>query len=527
MSESVFNRSEHHQLMEDKRVLLRALWGGTPGMHARSVEFLPPEQGERVTGTDSEYARRLQRTILVNAYRRAIQKMVGKVGSVPIKLGPDVPPEIRGEDEFGKGGLAEDIDMCGRNLHSFACDSFESVVGTEGLGGILVDFVSVPEAPTLEDEMQLGMRPYWVWYPGGRILETLPISVNGREVLGRVRLLEYVTRPVGKWGQESISRVRVLYRGDPNSPTDSPEHWARYEIYEHGSATPSETAAQLNSQVERSFASSTNASAQADILVESGPMIPHVEIPFVEIPAEKTGFWDADMACEDLAFLVLSHYRKKSDLDNILHVANVPVTALENVDEEEFDSAQWGPLRVLFLPQGGKASILEHKGMAINHAREDLKDTEEQIRLFSMEPLIPREKSRVSATGEIQHGNEAHCALQDWALSLQDALEEALRFTAIWIFEEDGGSVRVNTKWGLSRMEREDLETLKFARKERDLSQDTFWRELQRRDILSEEFDPKTEKTKIAAEPPRETVDPPGVEPKPKDTSQQQGSTNR
>src|SRR5205085_9180254 len=88
--------------------IVTAVWLGTLEMRACAREYLPQEPAE----DDDSYRPRLQRAVFFNAFRRAVQAMVGMIFRKELSLGADVPADIKQH--------AEDIDLAGSALPVFA-----------------------------------------------------------------------------------------------------------------------------------------------------------------------------------------------------------------------------------------------------------------------------------------------------------------------------------------------------------------------------------------------------------------------
>jgi hypothetical protein len=78
---------------------------------------------------------------------------------------------------------------------------------------------------------------------------------------------------------------------------------------------------------------------------------------------------------------------------------------------------------------------------------------------------------------------------------LENALEEMLDFFALWmeLGEDSGGSLTVYKDFGIEMADAADLEVLLKAKQAGEISQLTFLKEIKRRGLLSDDFDPQTE----------------------------------
>src|SRR5450830_569490 len=146
--------AEAAKLNEDC-ALIAALLGGTKTMRAAGKKYLPQWPGE-----DSEsYDLRLAVATLFPAYARTIDVLSAKPFSKPVTLGEDVPERLK--------PWLQDVDLSGRNLHSFLSEVAQEALGY-GFSGILVDYPPTVDEegralyPTKAAELTAGVRPYFV-----------------------------------------------------------------------------------------------------------------------------------------------------------------------------------------------------------------------------------------------------------------------------------------------------------------------------------------------------------------------------
>src|SRR3984957_12294351 len=195
MTSSVRKTSAAVDAMAEDWTLIDALMGGTATMRRAGKTYLPQWPAE-----DREsYVARLATATLFPAYARTVSVLTGKPFSKPLKIGEDVPPRIK--------EWLEDVDLEGRNLHSFAADLCSEGL-SHGLTGILVDCPPNPSAKTVADERKAGVRPYFVHIHHGQILGWRTEKIKGGLRLTQLRLLESVEVPDGEFGTSVIEQVR-------------------------------------------------------------------------------------------------------------------------------------------------------------------------------------------------------------------------------------------------------------------------------------------------------------------------------
>ena len=198
----------------------------------------------------------------------------------------------------------------------------------------------------------------------------------------------------------------------------------------------------------------------------------------------------------DLADLNVAHWQSSSDQRNILHVARVPILFAAGLDEDASQTLEIGPNRIIYGPQGATLAFVEHTGNAIAAGRQDLEDLKQDMSTMGTELLVKR-TGGVTATEKAIDSAAGDSALASIARALNNALSTMLDYMGEWDGgREDCGSLATNTDFRVA-MDAADLDTLMKARQAGDLSRETFWIELSRRNILNGDFDPEDEADKI------------------------------
>ena len=159
--------------------LVEALMGGTDAMRKAGKKYLPQWPAEDTGG----YQARLATATLFPAYSRTISVLSGKPFSKPVSIGEDVPKKFE--------PWLEDVDLQGRNLHTFAADLCANALAY-GFCGILVDYPPADGVRTVADEQAAGVRPYFVHVAHGAILGWRAENIKGGLRLTQLRLLEHV-----------------------------------------------------------------------------------------------------------------------------------------------------------------------------------------------------------------------------------------------------------------------------------------------------------------------------------------------
>lgn len=435
--------------------MARALSGGTSAMREAGTEYLPKEAQE---GSEA-YKARLARSVLFNAFGKTVADMTGKVFNKPIVLEKDVPAELV--------QFAENIDLTGRHLNVFARDVFADTMET-GIGYIFTDMPPPVQGEngkpaTRAAEQQAGIRPYLTYIPLERLLGWKSSTVNGSEVLTQIRILECVSEPDGEFHEKEIEQVRVV----------EPGKWRTFRKGADGK------------WVENA----------------SGPISLN-KIALAPVYVNRTDFMCGKPPLAKIAELNVAHWQSDSDQRNILHVARVPILFMAGFKED--DTIEIGASKaVRSSDPNAKMDFVEHSGQAIGAGNDDLENLEFRMQTMGLQLLVPQPGGK-TATGEIRDDAKENSPLAMMARALADALETALGFMAEFanLGADNGGSVVVNTDFGVQAGSGTDAQMLLDAVNSGQLDKESFWLEWKRRGILSDSFDAATAKERIASEAP-------------------------
>lgn len=441
MSDTVAMPSAAHLAMAQDWRLITDLLGGTRAMRAAAETWLPREPAESVEA----YRIRLGRSYLYPALRRTVDVLAGKLFLHPIVLREDVPDALR--------GLAEDLDLGGRNLTSFARDVFADALAY-GVAYVLVDHPKAGDGAP---------RPYCVHVPAANVIGWRVAPGNGAATLARVRIRERVPAPSSAWDDDGmVDQIRVLEPG-------------RYQLWRPIGR-------------DRGWA-----------MIEEGETSLPV-VPLIPVYTQRTGFMTARPPLIDLAWLNLAHWQSASDQRNILRIARVGLLVGTGIDPGELgDRFEIGPNRLVLINNpAARLAYVEHNGNGVNAGRQDLVDLKEDMASIGAD-LLARRPGGATATARAIDSAEADSALGQMALGLEDALENIFATMAHWLGMDDGGSLVVNRDFGIASNP-DEIQTLLKLREAGGLSRAGFLTELKRRGVLPDDFDLAGDAEALAAE---------------------------
>lgn len=430
--------------------LIDALMGGTRAMRAAGRVLLPQWPAE----DGGAYKCRLAQATLFPAYSRTISVMSGKPFARQLTLSEKTPDQVR--------AWCDDVDRQGTNLHVFAANLFHEAIGW-GIAGILVDAPKakgLPANATRADQAKAGMRPYCVAIRHDQVLGWRAAD-RGRGVeLTQLRLKEVTTEPDGEWGESEVERVRVLEIG-------------KFRL----------------------FRKQATATGGQWVLEEEGAT-GFDFIPYVPIYGKRLGLMVGVPPLIDLAYQNVEHWQSKSDQQNILHVARVPIL-VEIGGEEGKDIVVGGVAHK--MPTGGDLKWVEHSGQAIEAGRQSLIDLEARMIATGAELLVAKPGAR-TATESANDAEANKSDLQRIVEGLEDSLDVALSMMARIGGQQDTAKVSLFKDFSATSLSDASAQLILSMQQGGVIRKETAVREWQRRGVLSADIDPVAEPAMAADE---------------------------
>lgn len=443
---------------------------GEEAVKARGKKYLPSFPTE----LKEDYDFRLATAVFTNIYGDIIETLSSKPFEKEVTLvegegteAKSIPQEIQ--------DFIENVDGDGTNLTGFAANTFYNGINS-AVDWIFVD-MPISDAQTRADEKAAGIRPNWSHVLGRNVLEAQQTMIGGEFVWSYIRI----------WEPGSPNYVRILQRvGD----TATWELWR--EI--------------------------TNNAGGKEYVRESSGVISIGVIPMVPfITGRRDGkryfFFPAMRSAADTQ---LKLYRQESAKQYIDTLTAHPMLAGQGVKpDKDADGTPKpigiGPGRVVYAPptgdgQHGEWQFISPQGEVLNYHKENCKETTQQMRELGRVPLTAQ-SSNVTVITSAAASGKTRSAVGAWAINLKNALENALVYTCMWFGIKDtqySPEVYVYTDFDAFLENVEDLQALGTARAAKDISRETYWDELKRRGVLSDDFDKEEEEQRLLDELPGE-----------------------
>ncbi|WP_059395536.1 DUF4055 domain-containing protein [Pseudomonas putida] len=434
--------------------VISPLMGGTMAMRAAGKSLLPQYPAE----DDESYKERLRLSTLLPAYSETVGNMTSRVFAEPLQVGDDVPDDIV--------EMTKDIDCAGNDLNSWAVGFFSEGM-SHGLCHAFVDHQRADAVKTKAEEKAAGVRPYVVMVKPEQVLGWR--SKSG--VLTMIRFIEVVEEEDGEFGAICVEQIRVL----------EPGAWRIYRRKEKG----------------------------GEFAIHDEGVSSLTNIPWVTFYTGRTGFMTAKPPLLELAHLNVKHWQSQSDQDNILHVIRVPI--LVRIGVQMSFNEQGVPVPPAFkvgtgsltdLPKEGDLKYVEHTGRAVEAGRTALRDLIDEMRMAGAKLLTPDKSATKTATQAEEEAAQELSPLARMAHHFADCLAQLLQFMADYRSLGDGGTVEMRGNFDVDFMPEVSLPTLVSMANAGMISKETLFTEMQRRGVISDEYNWEDELAKIEAQGP-------------------------
>lgn len=443
-------------------VLVDDFFVGTRQVRAKGKAYLPKSPAEH----EEDYKARLDQAVFWNAFKRTIEGLTGMVFRKSPKFSENTPDVISDKDT----GDAENIDNAGSHFDVFTKRTFKEAL-KDGHSFILVDMpeavtVNKPDA-TAADE--IGRRPYWVHVCADQVVNWETEVVDGKTILSQVTIEEHITEKAGRFMQKQITQYRVLtpnkweiWRKKADSVTDE------YDVYKEGPITIG-------------------------------------VIPLAPVYCNQTGYFTSQPPLLDLAWENGRHYVLQSDLDNILHVANVPMGyMIKRIIKRDAAGNELppkiGPNTWTDFDEGGGIYFAEHSGSAIGGAQTEIEKSRGNMAALGLLLLAQQPKVQRTATESGLDYEAESSELAGMVRGLEDGVELALSYHAMFRGLPSGGSVTFNKDFTKVKLDSAMIQVLANMVAVGDMELEQLYWVLEQGEIFAPDFNAKESIARLKAE---------------------------
>jgi hypothetical protein len=501
--------------MEVDRIITRALRGGTTAMRAIGTVLTPMDHRERKQWR--EYQSRLLRTCLFGAYNDAIGGIVDKPfqRAIELKAMEQLPDNLQ--------ALETDCDREGTNLTQLGRVLMDALADT-GLAMLLIDKPPAqvvdettlglpPEQQrlrpmTLAEEEAQQVRPYFVHlHPDSVINWAWRRDTSGKRILSSIAIYEE-EQATGNLAQQdtTLQRVRIWTENDW-------QVWEREAPLSNASGLTADITTQADLLMTSKQASNQTSGNERDPyrLIAQGPN-PLGRVPVVWRNVSKRGSdpLSARPPLIDLAWKNVDDWLVTSSLSNNLHWHSYPVLSIAGASADLADGSQEivygaGATIVSRDPQM-RVGFVETAGAASKQLMERLATIRQEEQSLGLAPFLDQVSAGTTATAVDAAGARSQSRVQAWTEQIEWLLYDAFQLAMLW---ETNGSTNelpeefdldIFRDFGIPTRSQTDLQTLLQMRQMREITQETFLREVQKRGTLGDEVDIEVEVEETDAE---------------------------
>ena len=413
--------------------------GGTQAFRKGAAKYLPQEPKE----DDKAWLRRTSHGVLSPFLTRLAEQAAGLIMRKPIQL---EPKEEGGEVDEWWQQFVEDIDGYGTSLDEFARQVvYHSLLW--GHSAILVDFPSTEAAPNLQVERELGLRPYFLEIKAKQILGWRKDGDSPLAPVNQIRINEYVTEPLGMFGETVERQIRELFQGGWRVWRKGDKGW-----YVHQEGTTSLPVIPL----------AVTYSKKVSELVSEPPLRP-------------------------IADLNILQSQRQADQQFSLHVASMPILCLAGWDDTDTEIALSANSALVMSPDS-KAYYVEPASQSFDAQQKFITELENQMRNLGISTLFQQTFVGETAEAKSMDRSDSDSLLSVIAQDLQKCLQNAVDLAGAYVSRETP-NVLIDRDFSTQVLDGQQVGQYLSMWAQGAISHETLLRTLQRGEVLSEELD--------------------------------------
>jgi hypothetical protein len=378
--------------MHARNKKIDALLGGTEAMRKAGKSFLPQEDAE----SDTKYARRLNMSVLYPAYEQTVSQMVGRTFAKPL---------IVEKVADGLKDYLSNIDLRDNDIDGFCSKWFYDAMA-HGSSYVIVDFPIAGDNRSINDDKQLGLRPYVSHVPFSSVLGWRSEMRDNVEVCTQFRYRSVVIEPDGKFGEKQIEQVTVMTPGHVTVYRQGDDGW-----YQHSDA---------EQKIDGQLLSC---------------------VPVVAFTPERTGFFEGKPVLENLADLNIRHWQARSDQDYLVHFISMPL--MFYLGESEIEKIVAGTGTMLRLAPGEQMGFIEHSGRAVEAGWAGLDRIEADMKVAGAK-LLTRTKLAMTDSQAKEEQSKEVSLLRHYANLFESAIDAALKLMSMWKSSKEPSHVEIS-----------------------------------------------------------------------------------
>ena len=264
-----------------------------------------------------------------------------------------------------------------------------------GHAAILCDFPSTEPAPNLQVERELGLRPYWIPVRADQILGWRKDGDSPVAPVDQIRISEYVSEPLGAFGDRTVRQIRILSRGGWQIWRKGEGGWA---LFDEG--TTSLPVIPL----------AVTYSGKVSELISNPPLL-------------------------EIAQINILHGQRSADLQHSLHVAAQPVMYLKAWDDTD-NTIGLSSNSAILLPSDGEVGYAEPASSAFESQQAFITELEQQMENLGISTLFHQTYAAETAQSKQLSRTDSDSMLSVVAQDLEQALQNAMDMAGMYLNKE-------------------------------------------------------------------------------------------
>jgi hypothetical protein len=453
---------------EPKWKRVRDALAGQDAVHKAGEAYLPRLNDQ----DDADYRAYVKRAGFYNASWRTTAGLLGMM----FRKGPTV--ELPAQVE----ALAEDIDMAGTSLETFARKTALEILGPSRVG-LMVDHPKVETTGpiTLAAAQSQGLRPMLKLYRAESIINWRYERIANHWRLSMVVLKETVDEPDGEFKAKEVDQWRVL------------------DLDESGF---------YRQRVFRKRKTGGKAEGEFELIDEFWPVMRGLnmrEIPFAIVGPDGIDSELDEPAQIDLIDVNLSHYRTNADYEHGCHFTGLPTLFLAGFQNQDGSAPTFrigSQAAVVATDPNAKGEYIEFTGQGLTSLKENLDRKEQQMAVLGARMVAEEKRVAETATTAAIHRTGENSVLASIASAVSEALEWALSMMAEWVGVAGPVVYQLNRDFNPAMLGAQEMTALLKAVQSGELSSESFFDLLQRADVVDSELTYEEERERIDAQAP-------------------------
>jgi len=371
------------------------LMGGNRAMRKGSSKWLPREENERI----QNYRIRVGRSTCFPFYKDTVQDLASKPFTRPVEV-TGAPSSMT---EF-----LRDVDGTGQDMTVFSRDLMAGAIH-RGMYHVLVDALGTGDTAADVSKRRVYVR-----------------KIDPLDVLD-------IRDSADSAGRMHVIYCRFLMTRSVNNDTFSQE------------------VENVIVELERGIGDEVGYKVEYRLDSSSGDWLPGpskaynpggVGIPMFTLYTNQTGYFEAEPALEDLAWVNLAHYQSRADHAHVMRVARLitlvttgfksPAKA-RDPNEKGRENISLGPLSRINNPnEAAKAFFLEPSGRSIELSMEDMGQLEKEANRLGAR-YHSSGKSHVTAQSIISDNQKLSNNLNSFCVRMETVLQHILEAVSEWL----------------------------------------------------------------------------------------------